>query len=274
MHAVGKWMILSVWLLPLAFPFTSSAAVAITGTIDGVAITPGTDCKTLSEAGGAAKTYNNVTIAGYQPAGGAMSDARVGTGCSGTFDDDTVNDGLRFLTAVIKPVNAASLNVERTIEFVGTYNAPPTATGGTTVWYKLSGTGNFKRGAGAATSATVKAWGYVEASAGSGTWTQVTSSYLSKTIGVTSGFFGVPPLSQPFPLPNIPAAPTQHRLKVVFKFKFIQATDELRIDNSNGIVLYSSSAPGDDGEFPDSIHIPLHGKPCPEGVPCYGTSKK
>ena len=238
------------WFIVFGVPLSVSATVPITVQIDGQSPITGNDCVTVNG------TYGPLTIAGW-----TGSDARIGTGCAGTSDDDTKNDVLRFLTAVI---TSSDTNVEHTITISGVYTDPPTATaaGGTQAWYKLSGQGNFKRGGGAASGSTVKAWGYVESPSGSGSWTQIGGTYLSRTIQFTSSFFGTI-LSQPFPPPDISGNRT---LKSVFKFMFKNAGDSLQIDNSNGIVVYSSPSPGE-GSAP-GVYVPHPGKPCPPDVDC------
>lgn len=253
------------FMMVVALPFSASAAVSMTINIDSQPPVSGTDCVTLSQTGGGGKQYGNLTIAGY---GG--NDARVGDLCAGTTDDDTVNDGMRLLTAVI---TSSDTGVEHTITFQGVYTDPPTAkaSAGTQVWYKLSGQGNFKKSSGAAaTGATVKAWGYIESPAGSGTWTQITGSYLSKTIGLLSSFFGGTILSQVFPPPDISGGRT---LKCTFKFTFQNAGDQLLIDNTNGIVVYSSGSPGPGSD--GSVFVPHPGsKKCPPDMTCLPIPEK
>ena len=255
------YIVVLLWFMVIGIPLSATAAVPITVTIDSQPALTGTDCKTLSGTGGAGMAHGALTIAGWKDtAHNIQYDARVGTGCL-SIDNDAQNDVLRLLTAVI---TSSDTNVEHTITFSGVYTNPPIATAsqGTQVWYKLAGQGNFKRGASAATGSTVKAWGSIEAQAGSGSWTTITSSYLNKVIGLTSGFFGAP-LSQPFPAPDISGNRT---LKSVFKFTFKNAGDSLQIDNSNGIVVYSSPSPGE-GNIP-GIHVPYPGKPCPPDALC------
>ena len=255
-------IVILLWFIVIGIPLSATAAVPITVKVDSQSEITGTDCTTLSGANGAGQPYGALTIAGWKnPANNTQYDARVGTGCLGS-DNDSTNDVLRLLTAVI---TSSDTNVEHTITFSGVYTAPPIAVAsqGTQVWYKLSGQGNFKRGGGAATGSTVKAWGSIDSAAGSGVWTTITSSYLSKLIGLTPSFFGGT-LSQPFPSPDISGNRT---LKSVFKFTFKNAGDSLQLDNVNGIVVYSSSSPGE-GDTP-GIYVPHRKKKeCPPDVLC------
>ena len=208
------YIVVLLWFMAIGIPLSAAAAVPITVNIDSQPVINGTDCIILSGLNGAGKAYGPLTITGWRdPATNTQYDARVGTGCL-TIDNDTANDALRLLTAVI---TSSDTNIEHTITSSGVYTAPPIASAGSQVWYKLSGQGAFKHAAGgSAVGSTVKAWGSVESQAGSGVWTPITNSYLSKIIGLTSGFFGGT-LSQPFPSPDISGNRT---LKSVFKFMF------------------------------------------------------
>ncbi len=260
-----------MWFIVVGIPLSTSAGVPITVTIDSLSPLSGTDCKVLSNGtNGGGVTYGNLTIAGWKdPGTGTQYEARIGTGCAGTNDNDTQNDGLRLITAVITSSDA---NIEHTITTSGVYTDPPTAVAsqGSQVWYKLNGKGNFlKSNGGAAQGSTVKTWGYIQSPTGTGTWTQITSSYMSKTIGLTSSFYGIQPLSQPFPSPDISGNRT---LKSVFKFMFKNAGDKLQIDNFQGIVVYSSTSPGEGDDA--GIHVPHLDKHCPPDITCLPRTDK
>ncbi len=254
-----------VYLMLVGIPLPSDAQVPITVNINGT-IKSGTDCVDITGQ------YTSATNGNIEIVANGGQNPKVGASCTGT-DADANNDRLRFLNAIIRPLNTAAVGPEHSIQFWGTYNNLPTSTA-SGYWYKLSGSGSFRRGtaltAPAATSATVKAWGWYEYP--SNTFNQISGSFLSKTIGFTAPFFGVPPLSQPV-AQNTVQGPRQ--VKAELKFKFVKinppdaATDELRLDNT-GILVYDDSAPGEGGGITGIHVLPPGREDCPADAGCVG----
>jgi hypothetical protein len=252
-----RWVlvVISLALVLGSMPLPADA-VSITVDVGGTQVGPLEDKVVLSGTNCAGQTYGNIRITCNDPLQG---DARVIAGSGQAGGNDSNEDRLSLVNARITPVNTFS--TEYRIAFWGTFGNLPTTTAGA-YSYQLSGSGTLRPPLPLTNTDTVRARCSVEWPGGSGSWTRVPGTDISKTVTNTNFSFFSNTLSQNVPLPNIDGS---RGLKGEFWFTLRFTTDVLLLSATTGILCKSGPAqgPGD-----TTINFAPAGGNCPDGAEC------